>query len=108
MGNNLYLLKKGNCCCLYKGEKYENEYKDCLHRLYIKNYICTINKKNVRYDKRLLREQYKNQTFKTNISVKGLGVMTGELEYFIGNAWDNISKNSFGYFPLIIKTGSTT
>ena len=40
------------------------------------------------------------------MSVKGLGVMTGKLEYFIKNAGDNLSKNFVGYFPLVIKTGS--
>ena len=33
------------------------------------------------------------------MSVKGLGVTTGELEYFIENAGDNISKNFVGVFP---------
>ena len=62
LGNNNYLLKKEECCWRCRGEKFENEYKDCLHKLYIKDCICAIDKKNVGYDKRLLREQYKNQT----------------------------------------------
>ena len=42
------------------------------------------------------------------MSVKGLEVMTGKLEYFFENAADNLSKNFVGYFSLVIKTGSTT
>ena len=45
LGNNLYLLKKEKCCWRCRGEKSENEYNDCLHRLYIKDYICAIDKK---------------------------------------------------------------
>ena len=52
LGKNLYLLRIKNCFWGCRGEKSENEYNDCLHRLYIKVYICAIDKKNKGYDKK--------------------------------------------------------